>query len=219
MNSVEPTPAAPEPPRRWPRLLITWSGWIAAVLLGLLELPAKINSLASELPELNKNLGIWWWKDHRFTGTWTTQAEFELGLPEEMYSNEDHRVDLTIEVNSGELEMGEIVSTGLERHYVFSRVMLRGLVKGSKLHAEVWDYISGRPTALAPFTLEPVTIGGVQLLRLTSDPTKTRLLPASVLLTRSHEDMPPGDLNLGVLRGAVEQTVERSSEAAEPAGD
>jgi len=204
-------PAAPQskkpsqPPawNRWGRAAVTASGWIAALFVGFLDLPAKVNSFFAEAPKTVRNVGDAWMIDKRFTGTWTSDHEGILGLSDEHYSLsrfEGEPVIMRINVYGGKVE-GEINSAGLGKHYLFSRLMLGGTVSGGVLHGVVTDYIDNKLVAIAKFDLVPDD----GELRLTAVEQGMPFLPKKAILRQDDSAMPDdlGRMNVDFVARAL----------------
>lgn len=59
----------------WTALAFAASGWIVSLFLGVLELPAKINSFIGEGPKAKKSVADWLLLDQNYTGMWTISLE------------------------------------------------------------------------------------------------------------------------------------------------
>jgi hypothetical protein len=186
-------------------VLIAISGWAAALFLGLLELPGKVNAFFEEMPKATESVVTWWKLDKDFTGTWTSNWEGIIGLSkadQEMAQLEGGPVVLKMRVWGGEME-GEIVSEGLRTRYVFSRIMLRGEKRRRIVEAVAFDYVGGEPTGLARFQLSLLSTedgGGLHLKTLEQ---ADKYLPVEAKLYRNEEAMPDdlGELNPDFFRG------------------
>ncbi|PBB88012.1 hypothetical protein [Mesorhizobium sp. WSM3876] len=136
--------------------MIAASGWLVAVFLGLLELPAKVNSFFDEAPAAYKNVTDLVLLDQQYSGVWTSDLEGVIdATAEERTAStiEGSPVVLRLQVYNGEVE-GELYSGGLEKHWVQTRLMVEGRKRwGGTIDAIIYDYIDGKKTALAQFEL------------------------------------------------------------------
>lgn len=149
------------------KIVLAASGWIAALLLGLLELHAKINSFADEAPEASTRIGEFLHLDRQLTGAWSSsQPEGEvIAKPIDARSEAlpGAPVHLSMRVYRGKAE-GIISSGGLRDHYLYSLVELEGEAIDRGIAGVAWDIVNGEKVALARFTLEPSTRGGESVL-------------------------------------------------------
>ncbi|MBZ9881736.1 hypothetical protein LB535_05165 [Mesorhizobium sp. CA10] len=136
--------------------LIAASGWLVAVFLGLLELPAKVNSFFNEAPAAYKNVTDFVLLDQQYSGVWTSDLEGVIDATDEERTAstvEGSPVVLRLRVYHGEVE-GELYSGGLEKHYVHTRLTVEGRKRWSgTIDAIIYDYMDGKKTALAQFEL------------------------------------------------------------------
>ncbi len=61
------------------KILIGLSGWLLAVLVGVLDLPAKINSFFVEAPKSAENISNWLFLNTKLTGTRNVPVAVEIG--------------------------------------------------------------------------------------------------------------------------------------------
>ncbi|WP_192384052.1 hypothetical protein [Mesorhizobium silamurunense] len=175
--------------------LIAASGWMVAVFLGLLELPAKVNSFFHEAPTAYKNVTDLVLLDQQYSGVWTSDLEgwIDATVDERAASTVDGSpVVLRLRVYHGEVE-GELYSGGLEKNYVYTRLMVEGRKRwGGTIDAIVYDYIDGKKTALAQFELSLDESARLPL-RLKAVHQGLRVLPETIGLYRN-DDAFPDDL-------------------------
>ncbi|MER8634374.1 hypothetical protein NKH55_32270 [Mesorhizobium opportunistum] len=147
------------PPTTWTAkraALVAASGWVVAVFLGLLELPSKVNSFFNEAPAAYKNVTDLVLLDQQYSGVWTSDLEGWIDATDEERANsavDGSPVVLRLRVYRGEVE-GELFSGGLEKNYVYTRLMVEGRKRwGGTIDAIVYDYIDGKKAVLAQFEL------------------------------------------------------------------
>src|SRR3546814_73149 len=124
-------PASPPSPPSW-RIRALWafgvSGWIASLLLGILELPAKIVSFASNAPGAREVTGNFLYDyklyEGRFSsdpGAWTESNLISDGTPQ----GDTGDIQLSIEYIGNGRYRGEIHSAHMAKNFFapWSRVM------------------------------------------------------------------------------------------------
>jgi hypothetical protein len=183
------------------------SGWMVAVFLGFLELPEKINKFFEQAPTAMKNVGDAFNRDTRFTGTWTSDWETDITAPLEYLDKsrfEGEPVVLRIDAYAGKVT-GEINSAGLGKRWVFSRLILDGIITGGVMHGVVVDIVDRKPMALARFDLTPAVGAEGPELRLSAVEQPVPFLPMEAHFRRDETAMPAdlGNLNLEILKSAV----------------
>lgn len=171
--------------REWFRTGVAISGWVAALLMGLLDLPAAINDFRRELPAAVEATGLSTPLDKRFRGAWgrvpTCEVDaFEVGDLTEEGPAKKADLDLTLEFE-GEAVTGEIISDGLMKHYVFPEVTMVGQVSGGTAHMRVFDWIGGKATTLAEIE---ITRAGNDCLKFKTVGETNNLFPATAFLGR-----------------------------------
>lgn len=161
------------------------SGWVAALLMGLLNLPAAINSFNKELPSAAETTGLWVPIDKRFNGAWGMVSNckvdpFEVGDLTESAPPTGHGLDLTLKFD-GDQVSGEIISDGLRTGYIFPEVEMVGRASGSTADLRVFDWIDAKATTLAIINITRV---GSNCLKFTTIRQNTDLLPATAFMAR-----------------------------------
>lgn len=189
---------------RW----IFWlSGWLAAVAVGVLHLPAEINSFFVEAPKSAENISNLLFLNTKLTGTWTSDIEGWINA-----TDEDRRLSggdagplvMTIRVYGGDAD-GEIVSEGLKKHYVFSRIMFKGREQGGQVEGVAFDYVDGKPMALAKIQISHLGSDGDNTLRFKTLEQPDQFFPAEARLHRDANAMPDnlGELNMELLKSVI----------------
>jgi hypothetical protein len=136
-------------------ILIAASGWIVSFFLGLLDLPAKINSFMDEGPRARQNVTDWLLLDQNFTGKWTSSLEGWVDATDQERSASNSLggpVSLRLRVYNGKVE-GEIESVGLEKSYIYSAILIEGEKRDGVIDLFPYDYIDGKKTTLAHIRL------------------------------------------------------------------
>jgi hypothetical protein len=184
----------------WSAILVTISGWTVALFLGVLELPAKINSFSTQLPKSIEIVSDWLYLDKSFSGNWTSEGNIDADS--ELTNSEGAPVSMQVRVYNGEVT-GEIVSEGLKDHYIYSRIFIRGKKSGAKLQVEMFDYIAGKPTRLAVMEIEhpPKNVNDVISMKLV-DQFGT-FLPKEARLYRTADELPSGQINFELIKSAL----------------
>lgn len=158
------------------RNMFAISGWLVAVFMGLLNLPAQINSFRKELPEAAEGMGVWAPVDSRFNGDWslvkTCKADpFDVGDldPVSLASSPSENtptpggsgLDFTLRFD-GDAVHGEIMSKGLNEHFAWPEATITGTVYRSKSRIRVIDWIDSKPVTLANVDLSRTADGCLQ---------------------------------------------------------
>lgn len=188
--------------RGWVKVVAGIGGWVAALLLGLLDLPAKIDSFIDEKPKTITRIEDWLFVDKTLSGKWSSAPEGDvIAKPTDPHLDalEGAPVDVELRVYRGKVE-GTIGSDGLSKHYVFSRVSIDGQVVNRIVEAIAWDAIGGEKVALAKFRLEPAERGGEAVLNFSAGEQATGLFPDRAILWRTDAIL-PGEINLEFFRG------------------
>ena len=193
----------------WGTLAIAASGWIVSAFLGLLELPAKINSFIDEGPKAKESVADWLLLDQNYTGMWTSNLEGWVDATDQELNSSTLSggpVSLRMRVYNGRVE-GEIESVGLTEIYVYSAALLEGEKRGDGIDLLAYDYVGGKKTNLA-------------LMRLTLEDEEQRLplhletikqggpfFPEQARLYRTSTDVSEaikGSLNMDLMRRVIE---------------
>lgn len=177
---------------RWVSFGLAGSGWIAALLLGLLELPAKINSFYKERDEASQHLADAAFLNEELSGSWMTgQPEGKvIAIPAaaDEVMQEGAPIHLSMRVYRGAVE-GVIVSEGLRKRHIFSMAELEGKEDGGAVGGVAWDVISGKRVNLATFLLTPSEVAGEPVLRFKVVQQGMRYFPETAILRRTR--VPP----------------------------
>lgn len=137
-------------PTRW---ALAASGWVAALAMGILDTPAKINSFLAESPKAVTHLSNAVLLDKRITGTWGLEGIVDLGEVDSKYMGlPGAPVTISLTVYNSQVS-GEIWSSGLYDHYVYPFVLVEGRRRGRVIEGIAYDYVFGKRTALARFNL------------------------------------------------------------------
>ncbi|NII10736.1 hypothetical protein [Oleiagrimonas sp. C23AA] len=177
--------------------LIFASGWIAAALVGVLELPAKIVSFSenfSPAKEATLNAAIDYQK---YVGRFSSDPNAWVGrnlISDGTHPPDDGDIQLEIEyLGQGEYR-GEIRSAYMAKHALapWSRVMIDGKVGlTGTFRGVVWDIVNGRRVSYALFRLSPEDKANGSL-RLT--PTSANnIFPGEVVLWPTDFKMSGGE--------------------------
>lgn len=192
------SPAVPPiPPPFWTagKLLIMVSGWICSVLLGILDLPAKIVSFAANKDAALEHTGTLLWGYERYEGRWTSDESAWVGkhLIVSGDTVPDHGdVQLIINHQGNGVFSGEIVTRSLAENFApWSRVNIDGTVGFGGFRGEVWDVVHGERQVYTRFRLKPYD-GNADALRLITDQRGALLFPGDLTLWRTDAEMNPG---------------------------
>jgi hypothetical protein len=192
---------------RWFRLLLFFSGWIAAVFVGLLTLPGKINLVFDDTPKAYEKVSNWWNLNTKISGTWTSDVEGWIDATDEdrrLVGGDEGPVIIQIRVYGGVAE-GEIVSEGLKKNYVFSRIFLKGFEHGGgRIDGVVYDYIGGEQRSLARIQINYAKSDSRESLRFATLEQGGKFLPLEARLHREDKELPSGDLNVDLLKSVIE---------------
>lgn len=166
------------------------SGWVAALAMGVLDAPAKINSFFAEAPKATENVANAVFLDRKLTGTWGLEGVTDLNDADAKFLEPPGPVSLSLTIYRGQVD-GEISAAGLEKTYVHTPVMVRGMKRGDTVYAEAWDLIDGKATTLARFELIPE--GRERTLRFKLvEPSQSFYFPTETLLFKfSDKPEPP----------------------------
>lgn len=189
-------------------IALTASGWIAAFFVGILDLPTKINSFATEAPKATKHLGDWIFLDKTLTGSWTSsQPEGEvIAKPTfpALDALDGALLHLEMTVYRGEA-VGSIYSGGLEKRYIFSLVELEGRSSNGRIEAVAWDVVNGKKVNLAEFTLTPSEHSGEPVLEFKLVRQFTDYFPKKAILWATIYK-PDGEFNSRFKRAVEEES-------------
>ena len=171
--------------RKWSSIGLAVSGWAAALFMGLLNLPAAINSFAKELPSAAETTGIWVPIDKRFGGAWGMVPDcqvdpFKVGDLTESPPPPGHGLDLILTFDGDEVS-GEIISEGLRKRYVFPEVEMVGRASGPTAELRVFDWVDAKPVTLAKID---VTRVGNNCLKFNTKGQAADFFPANAFLAR-----------------------------------
>ena len=201
--------------RKWSSIGLAVSGWAAALFMGLLNLPAAINSFAKELPSAAETTGLWVPIDKRFGGAWGMVPDcqvdpFEVGDLTESSPQPGHGLDLILRFDRDQVS-GEIISEGLRKRYVFPEVEMVGRASGPTAELRVFDWVDAKPVTLAKID---VTRVGNNCLKFTTKGQAADFFPANAFLAREssqeYKDIPRDSQMLNdVMKEAVRRNEHR----------
>jgi len=191
-------------------ILIAASGWVVSVFLGLLELPAKVNSFFDEGPKAQQNITDWLLLDETYTGVWTSDLEGWVDATDEERSASlasGGPVTMRMRVYNGKVE-GEIRTEGLAQSYIYSALLLEGEKRNGGIDLIAYDYIDGKK---APLALMRVSMGDQDErlpLHLLVEKQGGPFFPEEANLYRTSADVSEalaGGLNVDLLRRVIEE--------------
>lgn len=126
------------------KYLLLVSGWIAALFIGILDLPQKVHSFFETLPAAKSDVATWWNLNVDFSGAWTNEGDVTATIAMPMA--------LSMRVYGGKID-GEIWSDGLS-NTIHPVILLGGDLRGGELHAYAFDYIGGKEMVYATFKIK-----------------------------------------------------------------
>jgi hypothetical protein len=181
----------------WGRWLFFGSGWVAAVLVGVLELPAKIVSFSESYgpaKEATLNAVI----DYRkYVGRFSSDPNASLDrnlVGGDTKPSDEGDIQLDIEYLGNGKYRGEIRSAYMAKHALapWSRVMIDGKVGlTGTFEGVVWDIVGGGRASYALFRLSPADESNGSL-RLTPT-SENDIFPGEVALWRTDFEMSGGE--------------------------
>lgn len=136
-------------------ILIAVSGWIVSLFLGILDLPAKVNSFMEEAPKAKQDVVDWLKLDQHYTGQWTSNVEDWVDATEDeraLSTAPGGPVRMRMRVYDGAVE-GEIESEGLKEGYIFNNLLLEGSKTSEGLDVWAYDYVDGKKRGFARLRL------------------------------------------------------------------
>lgn len=172
--------------------LVSLAGWLVALMLGVLDLPAKINSFFSEKDVALSNLSPRFDKE-TYIGRWTNDESLRpftnmIGDGDRVDDHGELQLFLS-ESEKGRIE-GEIVCSTI---FPYTRVFISGqLAMAGGFDGFIWDIVGNERKVLAYFRLEP---DGGEKLRFTSDANFAHIIPTETILWRTSEEMSGGAFN------------------------
>ncbi len=193
----------------WGALAVAASGWVVSVLLGLLELPAKINSFIEEGPKAKESVVDWLLLDQNYTGMWTSSLEGWVDATDQeltLATSSGGPISLRMRVYNGRVE-GEIESAGLAEVYVYSAILLEGEKRGDGIDLLAYDYVAGKKTNLALMRLTLEDRENRLPLRLETIKQGGPFFPEQARLYRTNNDVSEaikGSLNMDLMRRVIE---------------
>lgn len=100
---------------------------------------------------------------------------------------------------------GEIVSEGLKKNYIFSRIMLKGQEQHGQVEGEAFDFVGGQPQALAKITISHLSSDGENTLRFKTVEQPDKYFPLEAKLHRDANAMPDslGEFNPKFLKSLI----------------
>jgi hypothetical protein len=168
--------------KRWWAIAVAAAGIISAIL----GAPALVNQFVEgteKLPATLEKVERWSDVDPRYTGQWTNDREYDVGMPLEGLNltpkpdaarrTDDGEVSFDLELRKGNLT-GEATSAAIREHLPWSHLMVSGGMIGETLRINVWDFKGGDTPVFARLnaiykrsgeeeTLEFTTIDGEYL--------------------------------------------------------
>ncbi|NNU65105.1 hypothetical protein G9X67_07385 [Rhizobium sp. WYCCWR 11152] len=136
-------------------LLIGASGWIVSLFLGILDVPAKVNSFMVEAPKTKQEVVDWLNLDQNYTGQWTSSVEDWVDATEDertLSTAPNGPVRMRLRVYGG-MVTGEVESEGLKKGYIFNNLLLEGSRSSKGLDVWAYDYVDGKKRGFAEFRL------------------------------------------------------------------
>lgn len=192
-----------QPARRKEALLWLFgaAGWLAAALMGVLDLPQKINSFYAEKDQALANLSARFDKT-RFVGRWTNDEELHPSRvayvedPDAKPATDRGSLQLTIVENSDGSYSGEIVSAKiLETTLPWTAVQLEGRIGPlGGFDGAIVEGILGRKTTLGFFKLLPGDEHG-DYVEFSAPENFSRIVPTRALLWRTNGEFSGGEPN------------------------
>lgn len=203
----------------WNNWLFFASGWVVSLLLGILELPAKIVSFwenYNPAKEATFNAAIDYQK---YVGRFSSDANAWVGqnlISDGTNPIDEGEIQLDIDyLGRGEYR-GEIRSAYMAKHALapWSRVMIDGKVGlTGRFHGIVWDIIEGSRASYASFQLSPGDVSNGSL-RLT--PTSgNNIFPAGVTLWPTDFEMSGGEHGQRFLE-LLQEVISKNENAEKP---
>ena len=177
--------------------LILLSGWIAAALVGVLNLPRELNSFYAQKDEAWLHIAPKSANPATYIGRWTNDPD--LRPDENLITGGSPQVDHgTVQLylrqdKAGGLS-GEIVTTLLGRSMVpWSRVNITGHVSPlGGFRGEAWDIVGNRQRVIADFRLAPSDDVNGQAIRFSAKSEYSRYVPPETILWRTDATMSGG---------------------------
>ncbi|PZM08253.1 hypothetical protein [Rhizobium tubonense] len=189
-------------------ILIAASGWIVSLFLGVLDLPAKVNSFMSEAPKAKQGVVDWLKFDQNYTGQWTSSVEDWVDATEDekaLSTAPDGPVRMRLRVYGGVIE-GEIESEGLKESYIFNNLLLEGSKNADGLDVWAYDYVDGKKRGFAEVHL---SLSGEERLPLNFEVVQGGMgLPVRAKLYRTSTDISEPiyrQPNMDLLKRVIEQ--------------
>ena len=193
--------------------LILLSGWIAAALVGILNLPGELNSFYAQKGEAWLHMAPKSANPATYLGRWTNDPG--LRPDENLISDGSPQVDhgtvqLDLQQDKAGGLSGEIVTSLLGKSMVpWSRVEITGHVLPlGGFRGEVWDIVSNRQRIIAYFRLAPSDEVNGQALRFTANSEFSRFVPPDTVLWHTDAKMSDGQWGTEYTK-ALMRTVEQ----------
>ncbi|MBG1233724.1 hypothetical protein [Aestuariivirga litoralis] len=216
-KTIKPPTRKPSRPRKVsaPRqfktgtLLVAASGWLVSVFLGLLDLPAKINSFWEEAPKATERVSDLMLLDHNYSGIWTSSVEGWVDATDDELKASTTLggpIFLRLKVYNGRVD-GEIKSEGLAKTYIYSVLQIEGEKTNGGIDLVAYDYILGKKTGLAKLRLTWGDQKGPLPLHLETIGQGGTFFPDKADLYRTNTDVSgtlDGELNVDLIQKAVE---------------
>lgn len=194
-----------EKPRRltWVHWLFLASGWLAAGIVGLLELPAKIVSFASNYPAAKETMFNAAFDYQRYVGRFSSDPNSWVDrnlVDDGSHPPDEGDIQLAIEYLGNGAYRGEIYSSYMAK-YAFapwSRVMVDGEIGiAGTFNAVVWDIVDGSRVPYALFRLSPEdkSAGSLRLIPISTND----IFSGEVVLWPTNFEMSSGERGKGVI--------------------
>jgi len=153
------------------------SGWIAATLVYILNLPAAVNGFLDEAPKATERvLDLALWNSSAFTGNWGDEGDIDAPSPDGNY------VRLVLVSKDGAIS-GLIGSEKMKEGYIASAMSIDGHNGRGDADIEVFDYVGGKRLTYATGKLASAPDGQSLQLTITGQ-AANHFLPVQTTLHR-----------------------------------
>lgn len=174
------------------KYLLFFSGWLATLFVGILEVPQKVHSFFGTLPAAKHDVLTWWNLNTDFSGAWTNEGDIT--------ATEMMPIALRMRVYGGRID-GEVWSDGL-RDTIHPVILLGGDLRDGALHAYAFDFVGGKETVFATFNITKV--GDKLILKTLDQPAK--LFPEHAELFANPDALKDKPLtNFEMIQGLLKQ--------------
>jgi len=203
------------------RWLFTFSGWIFAILVFVLDAPSKVNSYFNERDAAWHHVSTWFWNLDRYEGRWTNDGRLrpdENLITDGTTPNDQGDVQLELTDTGTNDFTGEIETSRMEKGLTaWSRVNVSGHVGFGGFRGEIWDVVGGRHRTFAYFRLKPSDKFEGKSLQLLADQNFDRIVPPETILWRTDATMSDGAMGEEFSKILFE--ISRKNRAVEPNQD